>query len=362
VQVAPIERGAIERRHLFTGTLEPAASFVVTSKVAGRVEKVSVELGDRVTRGQVVVRLDDDELAQDAAQARASLAVAKAESTAAASALTISKGAYERTEQLLKEGIATGIDLDNARAEFLKAEAEAEVSQSEVKRASAALNAAHLRAGYTSVKAEWAGDDESRVVAERFVDEGQNVAANAQLLTVVDLDPVKVVIHATEKEYAELQPGKAVSIATDAFPGVSFEARVARVAPTFKSDSRQARVELEAPNSDGRLKPGMFVRAEVILERVEGTFIVPEDALVARGGKTAIFVVSDDGTRALLRPVTTGIRHAGRVAIEADGLTSRVVTLGQGELDDGALITIPKRTASPTPSTEPQEDPTEGAP
>jgi RND family efflux transporter MFP subunit len=228
VQVAPIERGAIERRHLFTGTLEPAASFVVTSKVAGRVEKVSVELGDRVTRGQVVVRLDDDELAQDAAQARASLAVAKAESTAAASALTISKGAYERTEQLLKEGIATGIDLDNARAEFLKAEAEAEVSQSEVKRASAALNAAHLRAGYTSVKAEWAGDDESRVVAERFVDEGQNVAANAQLLTVVDLDPVKVVIHATEKEYAELQPGKAVSIATDAFPGVSFEALHAR--------------------------------------------------------------------------------------------------------------------------------------
>ena len=130
--------------------------------------------------------------------------------------------------------------------------------------------------------AGWTGSDEQRVVAERYVDAGQTVAANAPLLLIVKLHPIIGVVYVTERDYARLKPGQLVSLVTDAYPGEKFGGRIERIAPIFRQSTRQARIEMIIDNPQHRLKPGMFIRATVVMARQLEATIVPEQALTIR--------------------------------------------------------------------------------
>jgi RND family efflux transporter MFP subunit len=340
VEVAEIRQTPMERTRVFTGTLEAAATFDVAAKVGGRIERITVDLADVVTRGQLIAELDDEEYDQAVAQARADVAVADAEKTAADNALKIAKRTFERVEDLHARSIAAEQELDTARAVKLEAEAAVAVTASRASRARAALKAATIREEYTRVTADWSGDDPQRVVAARFADEGETVVANTPLVSIVDIDPVIVVVHATEKDYAELRTGQVVELDTDGFPGERFQGHVSRIAPVFRVESRQARIELSVSNPDGRLKPGMFARAHTVLDRVDDAKAVPQDALAERDGQTVVFVVSEGGTHVAQRVVQPGIKSDGWVQVTGDGLTGRVVTLGQQKLKDGSEVTV----------------------
>jgi len=347
VEIAPVRKRAIERKRTLTGTLEAAAEFIVAPKVGGQVQLIAVDLSDEVEQGQIVAKLDDDEFVQAAAQARAALAVAKAEHAAAKSALTISERTLTRTRALLAERVASEANLDSAEAESWAAKAAVDVAAAQVARAQATLRAAEVRARFTRVSADWPGQDETRCVGSRYVDEGEMVAANTPLLSIVDLDPINVVVHVAEEDYGELKVDQPVTLSTDAYPGETFPAHIARVSPIFEADSRQARVELSAANTERRLKPGMFVRAEVLLERVAEATVVPRDALVTRKGRPAVFVVSEDKKRVSLRQVSLGIRQEGFVQVKGNGILGHVVTLGQQQLEDAAPIVVPPRGQRP---------------
>lgn len=348
VEVAAVEVGAIERSREFTGTLEASAEFTVAPKVGGRVQKVHVDLADVVERGAVVAELDDEELAQDVAQARAELAVAQARVRAADKLVEVARRNFQRVEGLSQRDISSAQELDGARSEKAEAEAGLEVARAEVTRARANLKAAEIRRGYTQVRADWESGDDTRLVAARLADEGTMIAANQALLRIVDLDPLTVVVFATEVDYAQLEPGMAVRLRTDAFPGESFPGEISRIAPVFRSETRQARVEMRAPNGDGRLKPGMFVRAEVELETLADATIVPASAVVERGGEAVVFEVDQSGERVRMRPVELRLRSGDRAAVavrEGEALRGPVVTLGQQQLVDGDAIVIPERRA-----------------
>ena len=339
VEVAPVLVETIELRRTFTGTLESPARFVVASKVGGRIERLAVDLADLVTNGQVVAELDDEEYEQETLQAAAELEVVKANLVEARSNLVIATREMARVNSLQERGIATAAQVDVAKAQLLTREAAVEVARAQVTRAEASLAEAKIRLGYTGVTANWTGDGD-RFVAERFINEGGMVVANAPLLTIVGLDPIIAVVFVTEKDYGLLRVGQPVTIATDAFPGLSFPGQVARVAPVFNQASRQARVELELPNTDQRLKPGMFVYAEVLLDQVPNATTVPFSALATRGGQTGLFVVNDDQT-VTWRTVETGIRQGERLQVTGPGVQGRVVTMGQQLIDDGSQVTIP---------------------
>lgn len=340
VEVTALERGPIELQRTFTGTLEAAAEFVVAPKVSGRVERLSADLADRVSRGQVVALLDDAEYVQAVARAEAELEVARASHAEAESLLQIAERELQRIDQLRERGVTSESQRDVAKAEQLAKQAQVKVTRANIARAGAELEAARIRLGYTQVTAGWQGGSEQRVVAERYVDEGETVAANAPLLRIVELDPITAVFHVTERDYARLQTGQRATLATDAYPGATFLGRIQRIAPVFREATRQARVELQLPNPDLRLKPGMFVRATVTLERVEDTLIVPEQALTTRDGRKGVFLVGADGATALWREVQPGIRQDRRVQVSGAGLAGRVVVLGQQLLDDGTPVRI----------------------
>ncbi len=340
VEVAVIQRGPIQRQRAFTGTLEARAEFVVAPKVSGRIEEIGVDLADTVSRGQLVAKLDDDEFVQAVAQVQADWAVAKANVGEARSLLVIAERELERIERLRRRGVASASQRDAAKADQLAKQAHVEVTKAQLTRAEAELEAARIRLGYTKVAANWRGGGEERVVAERYVDEGETVSANAPLLRIVEIDPITAVFFVTERDYALLKPDQIAMLRTDAFPGEAFEGRIVRIAPVFRESTRQARVEVWLDNPRMRLKPGMFVRATVVLDRVAETTIVPEQALVRRDGRDGVFVLDADGKSVSWREVTVGIRQGSRVQVEGEGLGMHVVTLGQQLLDDGSAVSV----------------------
>jgi RND family efflux transporter MFP subunit len=341
VEVAQIQHGPMALQRIFSGELNALAEFVVAPKVSGRVERVLVNIADTVTRGQVVAELDNGEYVQAVAQAQADLEVARANRSQAKSALEIAEREFKRTELLLKRGIASDSEFDAARQDRLAKQAQLKVAAAQVTKAESSLESANIRLGYTQITAGWTGGADQRVVAERYVDEGQTVAANAPLLLIVDLDPIVGVIFVTERDYAHLKPGQLVSLTTDAYPGEHYPGRIARIAPIFRKSTRQARIEMTIDNPQHRLKPGMFISATVVLARVPEATIVPEQALTVRDDRSGVFIVSEDGRSVAWRQVTAGIRQGNRVQVKGEGLAGRVVILGQQLVKDGSAIMIP---------------------
>ena len=341
VEVGQIQRGPIELLRTFSGNLEPNAAFVIAPKISGRVERIYVDLGDVVEQGQVVAELDNDEYVQAVALSEADLLVAKANLVESQNALEIAARELNRFDTLRSRGVASDSQFDSAKADQLSKQAGLEVSLAQLSRAEALLETARIRLGYTKIVANWTDGESSRVVAERYEDEGETVAANAPLLSIVALDPIIGVIFITEKDYASLKPGQATSLVTDAFPDIPFHGQIDRIAPVFGQATRQAKIELKIENPLHQLKPGMFIRVTVVLDRIIDAIIVPEQALTSRDDKTGVFVVNKDTQTVSWREVRTGVRENGRVSVTGQGLSGHVVTLGQQLLDDGSKISIP---------------------
>jgi len=349
VETAAVEHGPIELLRTFTGTLEARAEFVVAPKVSGRVERLDLDLADEVTRGQVVAVLEDAEYVQAVARAQADLEVARASNAEAESLLKIAERELSRIDELRGRGATSESQRDIAKADQLAKQAQVRVTSARIASAAADLEAARIRLGYTQVTADWRGGSERRLVAERYVDEGETLAANAPLLRIVELDPITAVFFVTERDYARLRPGQQARLSTDAFPGETFSAVIQRIAPVFRESTRQARVELQVDNPDVRLKPGMFARATVMLERVERAVIVPQQALTSRDGRSGVFVVSAAGDSVAWRTAEPGILQDDRLQLRGVELDGQVVVLGQQLLDEGSAIRIADDKATATP-------------
>lgn len=343
VETRPVDHGTLVDRRSFPGSVEAAAEFTVAPKIAGRVAEVTVELGDEVERGQVVVRLDDDEYAQALTQAEAELQVAQARVREATSARGRADRRLERVQRLERQGIASASELDDAQADAATQAAAVAVARAQVAQAQAALETAQVRLGYTRVTADWPGDDQTRLVGERLVDAGDTVAANAELLTIVATRRLKAVIRVPQSVYGSLAPGRRAEVSAPSMPEASFPAQVARIAPRLDPASRQARVELTVDNPERTLVPGMFVQVAIETERIDNAAIVPTTALVDRGGRSGIFVVDAEAGAARFVPAQIALRSGDRVALKgAEPIPGEVVVLGQDQLTDGAAVVRPE--------------------
>jgi len=345
VEVAPVTIGRLEGRRAYSATLEARALVTVAPKVAGTITRLPVDLGDVVERGQVIARLDSDEYAQASAQAEAELEVVRAQLSEAQSAAEIAARELERAENLNQRGIASDADLDRVRAEDLSARSAVAVAQARVARSRAALQASQIRLSYATIRADWEGGSDTRVISRRWAEEGDTVGANTPLLSIVELDPIMAVFFATQRDYGRLRVGQAVRVSADAFPGERWQGEISRIAPVFDEASRQARIEVRVPNAGLELKPGMFVQAEVVLDVAEDAIIVPQAAITRRGGQDVVFVLDADGKTVRQTRVTITIDDGERVAIEPrdDALSqgARVVTLGHQLIGDGSTVVVP---------------------
>jgi len=341
VETAPIQKASIKDVGRFTGSLSPQSEFMVAPKIAGRLEKILVDIGDVVTADQLVAVLDDEEYQQQVYQAVAELEVARANLVEVKITSENAKREYERTVALREKKIASESQLDAAESEYKTQQAKLQVANAQVSQKQAALNMAKVRLSYTRIRVPPNHASQQRVVGERFVDEGSMLAPNTPIVSILDIGTLIGVINVIERDYPKIKPGLPAVINTDAFPGQTFSGKVIRIAPLLMEKAREARVEIEIPNQRMLLKPGMFVRVQMEFELHENATVIPQAAVVKRDGRQGVFVVDRQEKKARFIPVTLGIVNEARAEILKPELTGEVVTLGQHLLEDGANIILP---------------------
>lgn len=341
VETKPIRKGLIYDVGVFTGSLEPKSQFVVAPKVAGWLRELLVDVGDTANRNQVIAILDDEEFAQHVEQARAELQVATANAANCASDLDIAKREYERAKALREKQIASASELDVSEASFNACQTRHKVSLAQVAQKEAALKTALVRLSYTKVQVFWEEGDQTRVVGERFVDEGALLQVNQPIVSILQNNPLTAVVYVIERDYPKVMIGQQAVVTTDAYPGKTFTGGITRIAPLLKESSRQARMEVEVPNPDLTLKPGMFVRAKIEFTRHENATLVPLPALVRRNDQEGIFIADPQNLKARFVPVTTGIIGDEMVEITKPEISGLAVTMGNHLLEDGSNITMP---------------------
>lgn len=341
VEVAPVEIGEVRELGFFSGSLQARTRFVLAPKVPGRLDRITVDVGDRVRKGQAVAVLDDREYSGQVQQAEADLDVVKANLEDARSSLETAGRELERARTLFEGKIASRTELDAAETGLRKAETQYRVLQAQLRQKEAALETVRERLDSTRLVAEWDSGGETRVIGERYADPGALLRANDPVVSILDIGYLTATVNVTESIYGRMRPGLQARVITDALPGRIFEGEVERVAPFLNPTSRQADVRIGIPNPSGLLKPGMFVRVTLEYGRRDSAVTVPVAALVKRGERDGVFLLSEDAGKVQFVPVQAGVTDSGRVEIVEPRLSGEVVTLGHHLLQDGSAVSLP---------------------
>lgn len=341
VALEPVRKKTIVEEAEFTGSLEAVSKFIVAPKVAGRLERLSQNIGDPVNAGDLVAVLDDREYAIQVEQAKAELEVSRANLAEAANNQEVALREENRLRELHRVRVSSESELDSAEALHRAAQAKYEVAKAQVTQKEAALRAAEVRLSYTRIHVHWQGENGPRYVAERFVDEGALLSVNTPIVSIVDLNPVLAVIHVIERDVPNIKIGQTATLTTDAYKDRRFEGRIIRRAPVVREESRQARVEVEVPNPEGLLAPGMFARIHIRFDEQADATVVPRTALVKRNGGQGVFMADLKEKTARFVGIKLGIVDATDAQVLEPALEGMVVTLGQHLLEDGAAITPP---------------------
>jgi RND family efflux transporter MFP subunit len=336
VEVASVKRADMSEQMTVVGNLIGALTVETVPKVAGRLESVSVRLGDRVRKGQTLAKIEDHELLEQMRQAQASFEVAAATIRQREADLNLAKSNLDRSRNLLDRQLIPRQTFDDADARYQAATAQLDLAKAQNSQAQARLDELKINLGNTVIVSPVNG-----FVGKRTLDPGAWVTPNSALLSVVDISVVRLVANVVEKDLRRIATGQRAEVAVDAFPGETFTGRVARIAPVLDPATRTAQIEVEIENAQARLKPGMYARVDFTVERRDNTLVVPANALVDVQGKRGVFRPAD-GDVAKFQAISTGLVDEKLVEITA-GLSEgdRVVTTGAAALRDGDKIILP---------------------
>lgn len=341
VEVTPLRVGTLVDEGNFVGSIEPTSIFMVAPKISGRLKQLLVDIGDTVNNGAIIARLDDEELLLAVKQAEADLEIARANVNESSGLLEISQKEMDRVQKMRQQKVSSDVDVENAQATHKTRQAKHQVNKALLSQKEAALGAAKIRLGYTTVDASWSGGANGRFVAERFQNEGSMVNANTPIVSVIDIATVTAVIDVVERDYFKIKIGQAAEIEPAALQGRLYQARVTRIAPMLSASSRQARIELELTNLSYALKPGMFINARIVYAAHNSATIVPNSAIVRRNEVEGIFVIDREKNIANFVEINKGFVEDDQAEIISPPLTGEVVTLGHHLLEDGAAIILP---------------------
>lgn len=341
-----------------SGTLAADETSEVASPGPGVVVKVEVDVGSRVKKGDVLVQIDprDPSLKVQAANAATSQALARlgikagqpfdankvADVRAAKEAMDLAVADAERTKSLVESGSVSQATWDQARTRAEQARAQYDAALNGAQQAYAALLAAQAQAGQaqkamsdTAIRAPFDG-----AVAERRISPGEYASTGRVVAVLVRDNPLRLRLEVPEADAGRVQVGQEVLVTVASAPGKPFHGQVKRVGASVKQQSRALPVEAEVPNDDGRLKPGFFARAQILLSGGEATaLLVPRAAVGTTGSASRVFVRA--GSRVVERLVTVGREVDGLVEIRGTVAAGDEVAVESiDKLADGAEIKV----------------------
>jgi HlyD family secretion protein len=335
VELAAVKRGTMSASISVVGNLIGQATVEAVPKVSGRLEAVPVRLGDRVTKGQRLAKIEDSEITEQVKQAQASFDVAAATIRQREADLKLAQTNLDRSRSLFERQLIPRQTFDDTDARYQAATAALDLARAQYAQAQARLDELKINLANTVITSPVTG-----FVGKRALDPGAWVTPNSSFISVVDISVVRLVANVVEKDLRRINEGMKADVVVDAFPGEKFEGRIAHVAPVLDPATRTAQIEVEVPNSNFRLKPGMYAKVDFVVEHKDNTLVVPANAIVDVGGKKGVFL-PDEGDIARFKPVTIGMSQTELVEV-VDGLPegTRVVTTGAAALREGDRIVL----------------------
>ena len=346
-QLGTVETGDIARSVVATGKVQPITEVEVKSKASGIVTKLDTDINQTVHTGQVLAQLDQDEILDQVAAQKATLAAAEASAHSAAAAVAFDKVAaeapdlpmfehsYKRSLEMQKDGVVSQQALDDAQQKYFAAlnvrdKAVAQIAvdmakqhqtESQAQQAQASLNQLEEQLSYTTVTSPIDG-----VVLSRDVQVGDAVSSILVLgstatlvMTLGDIHEVYVKGKVDESDIAKVYLGQAARIKVQSFPNKSFAGRVTKIAPlgVEKDNVTTFEVQISIDNPGGELKANMTANAEIVLEEHKGVLSIPEQAVIYDKDRNASVWVPDahgkDGHRVVT--IKTGISNGSRIEV-----------------------------------------------
>ena len=384
VTAAP-RHGLVEEIIQYPGTLRPSGTVTVLPKAAGKIESILITEEDRVQADQPIALLERDSLALQLEQAKASFQAAEAQYEQAirgmrdeeienARALVIqaekelatARKNLERANQLYKVGAIPETELESAENAVSSGETRLENAKRSLKLMETGSSDEELKAARSNMEAARARYDLARLqydngvvkapasglVADIFVDEGNTAGPTAPLAAIVQDDVIIAEVELPEKYYGRMQTlgvGSTARIYPIAYPDDGFfTGEVTAVSSLIDPESRTFTLEITVDNSEGRLRPGMYVNVDLVLERIENALLVPESSLTFRDDRYVVFAAAgreaggDEAVNeAVMKPVSVGLRKDGNAQI-LQGISpdDEIIIEGNAFLEDGQHITV----------------------
>lgn len=388
VGVAKPERRDLEVTLSYTGDILPSRQTAIFVKTSGYIRAIHADRGQYVKAGQLLVEIEPTEMENAMDQARAALATALAGLQVARSNLESARANLlnqqallaraqavlandsrqaERLAELFAKGLVSAQERDNARTAFESSQAavraqeaqvqvarvQIETTDSQVRLAEAqieqqrsAVRMAQMRVNDTRIVAPFSG-----FVSQKQLEVGAAVSAQAAatsnasvaILMLQDINPVKVQIEVPEREVARVRPGAGVRLTSDAYPDRRFTGTLARVVHALDPRTRTMGVEVDIPNGENLLKPGMYARVELVLEVRQGALLLPLEALTGSEGRPTVLVVRDG--KVVIVPVELGPTDGPGVQIvKGLGPDDHVILQGKELVRPGQVVkAVPAR-------------------
>ncbi len=304
MQVNPV---SMEQRKTFTGTLEGEKQAVIRAKIAEAVNRIDVVEGDEVKANAVIVRLDKTGPSSNFLQSK--------------SVFLNAEKNFKKMEYLFGEGAISETQFDGAKTEYEVARANYEAARQLVE-----------------LKTPIAG-----TVTSIDLSVGDYVSPGQQVATVATINTLRMKLGVGSTDIGYFSVGDTVRVLVEAVAGFEAIGLVAMVAGSADPETRTFQVEIEIDNTTHIFKPGMFARAEVVIESFDNILVVPQSAVLTRNNKDYLFVVNNG--RAFAREVILGAEFSGSTEIRSGlKIDDTIVTLGQDYLSDSCLIKLTELT------------------
>jgi multidrug efflux pump subunit AcrA (membrane-fusion protein) len=364
VDVAPVLLKKIDRTIRADGLLYPRQQAAIVPKISAPIKKWYVQRGARVHAGQLLVELENKDLAGAATESSAALSQADAtfettskatvpeelqkaelDAKAAADAVNAQQALFDNRQRLYREGAIAQRDVNDAQVALSQARTQAETARKRLDNLTAFASAETLKAAAAQRDAARGRNEAAQaqysysrltspidgVVTDLPFYPGETGAAGAPVVTVMDVSRVIARTHVSQADAAQIKVGESANLIGDS--GVPVPARVTHVSPALDPGNTTVEIWAEADNKDGKLRPGASLRVEMVAKTVPNALVIPQAAVLTSPQGATYAVLIDKDNKPHLRKIAVGIRDAGQAQV-TDGLSSgdRVATTGAYEL------------------------------
>ena len=306
VEVVTVARGDIQQTYRTITTLEAEQDAEVVARSTGILERIFVEEGDLVKKGQILAQLDVEQLKLEVAQKEATSKKLKKE--------------LDRQQSLYKRKLTSSDALDRATYEFQSQQAQFELSQ--------------LKLNYAAIKAPING-----IITERLVKQGNLIRDNDILFKIVDPTTLTAVLYLPEKELSNVRKGQNILLAVDALNNKVIQGEIDRIRPSIDITTGTFKVVAKLNNPDNVLQNGMFGKVEVVFDVHNDSLLLEQQAVITQDNRSHVFVVRDK--KAIQTPIKIGFKHNGILEV-IEGLqeNDQVITTGQQILKHETKVEI----------------------